>query len=223
MLDALAHEFKTPLTSIKAAVTSVLQDRVIAPAHAELLRVVDEETDRLSTMVTEAIQMARIEAGHIELRKGVHSIAGLIRQSLARMAAALESRPVEVRPGEDLPPVSADPILVRIVVRQLVDNAIRYSPPGSGIVIRAVREGDWIVVGVADQGPGIPEPERARIFEKFYRGGGADETAPGTGMGLAIVRQIIQAHGGEVRVESRPGQGSQFFFSLPMAREQPPA
>ncbi len=219
MLDALAHEFKTPLTSVKAAVSSILDDGSTPPAHTELLRVVDEETDRLTSMVTEAIQVARIEAGQIELRKAPQSMAHLIRQSLAKLARTLESRPLEVHVSEDLPAVSADAELVGIVTRQLVDNAARYSPPDSPIAIRAVQQGDSVVVGVADRGPGLSESDRSRVFEKFYRGRAARERIPGTGMGLAIAREIIQAHHGDIWVESVPGQGSEFLFSLPIARE----
>jgi two-component system sensor histidine kinase KdpD len=219
LLDAFAHECKTPLTSIKAAVSTVLNENSIQAVHRELLQIVDEETDRLTAAVTGAIQMARIEAGQIELRKGPRSIAGLIRQSLAKLAGSLDARPVEVRVSEDLPPVAADPELVHIVIRQLLDNAIKYSPPDSPISIEASIEEDAIVVSVADCGPGVPEADRHRVFEKFYRGREARERIPGTGMGLAIAREIVRAHNGEIRVESRPGQGSRFRFTLPIATE----
>jgi two-component system sensor histidine kinase KdpD len=219
LLDAFAHECKTPLTSIKAAVTSVLSENSIQPAHKELLQIVDEETDRLTAVVTDAIQMARIEAGQIELRKGPRSIAGLIHQSLAKMAGNLDARPVEVRVNEDLPPVAADPELIHIVIRQLLDNAIKYSPPDSPILIEAMLEEDAVIVSVADRGPGVAEQDRNRVFEKFYRGREARERIPGTGMGLAIAREIVRAHNGDIRVEGRSGPGSRFLFSLPVVKE----
>ena len=181
--------------------------------------IVDEETDRLTSAVTDAIQMARIEAGQIELRKGPRSIADLVRQSLSKLAASLDTRPVEFRVSADLPPVAADPELVHIVIRQLLDNAIKYSPPDSLISIEASLERDAVVVSVADRGSGVPEPDRNRVFEKFYRGREARERIPGTGMGLAIAREIVLAHNGEIRVESRSGAGSRFRFSLPVAKE----
>jgi two-component system sensor histidine kinase KdpD len=219
LLDAFAHECKTPLTSIKAAVTAVLNENSIQPAHKELLQIVDEETDRLTSAVTDAIQMARIEAGQIELRKGPRSVADLVRQSLSKLAGSLDARSVDVRVSVDLPPVAADPELVHIVLRQLLDNAIKYSPPDSPISIEASLEQDAVVVSVADRGPGVAEPDRNRVFEKFYRGREARERIPGTGMGLAIAREIVLAHNGEIRVESRSGAGSRFRFSLPIAKE----
>lgn len=219
LLDAFAHECKTPLTSIKAAVTSVLSENSIQPQHKQLLEIVDEETDRLTSAVTDAIQMARIEAGQIELRKGARSVADLVRQSLAKLAGSLDARPVEVRVPEDLPPVAADHELVHIVIRQLLDNAIKYSPPDSPISIEAVMSEDAVVVSVADLGPGVPEADRNRVFEKFYRGREARERIPGTGMGLAIAQEIVKAHNGEIRVESRPGGGCRFLFSLPIVKE----
>ena len=219
LLDAFAHECKTPLTSIKAAVTTVLSENSGQPEHKELLEIIDEETDRLTAAVSDAIQMARIEAGRIELRKGPRSVSALVRQSLAKLAGSLDSRPVEVGIAEDLPPVAADPDLVHIVIRQLLDNAMKYSPPDSPIAIEARAEDDNVVIGVSDQGPGVPESDRHRVFEKFYRGREARERIPGTGMGLAIAREIVRAHNGEIRVESRAGKGCRFLFTLPVAKE----
>ena len=220
MLDALAHDFKTPLTSIKAAVTSILDDDVAVQGHRELLQIVDEETDRLASLVTEAIRMARLEAGQIEVRRAPQSVADLIRQSLAKLAGSLESRPLEMQVSEDLPPVAADPELAQIVIRQLVSNAVHYSPADAPISIRADAQGDFVVVGVADRGPGIGAAEQGRIFDRFYRGREARERVPGSGMGLAIARDIVRAHNGDIWVESRPGEGSRFLFSLPVAKEE---
>jgi two-component system sensor histidine kinase KdpD len=216
ILDALAHEFKTPLTSIKAAVTSLLSNS--PSAQRELLQIVDEETDHLTSMVTDVIRTARIEAGQVELCRGAHSVADMVRRSLAMLASSLDSRIVEVHVDGDLPPVAADPELVGIVIRQLIGNAAKYSPPDSVVTIRALRQADSVLVGVADRGPGISEADRSRVFEKFYRGKEARERTPGTGIGLAIAREIILAHSGEIRVESRPGGGSELLFSLPIAR-----
>jgi two-component system sensor histidine kinase KdpD len=218
MLDAVAHEFKTPLTAIKAAVTSLLS---AAPAaeRRELLEIVDEETDRLTSMVTEAIQVARIEAGRIELRKEAGSIASVIQEALSRMKTSLESRAVEVQAAPTLPAVAADRELLLIVLRQLLDNAVKYSPPDSPIVIRAGVQDQWMEVTVADGGPGLTRSEARRVFDEFYRGSAAAGRVPGSGMGLAIARRILQAHGGDIRVQSRPGQGSEFQFRLPLVRE----
>ncbi|MBI4876092.1 MAG: DUF4118 domain-containing protein [Acidobacteria bacterium] len=219
MLDALAHEFKTPLTAVKAAVTSVLNDESAAWANKELLQIIDEETDRLTSLVSESVQIARIEAGRMEMRQHPHSVAELIREALAGMAGKLEPRTVEVSASDSLAPVLADRELVLIVLRQLLDNAAKYSPPSSPITIAAREQGDSLRVTVADRGPGIADPEVNRVFEKFYRGREARERIPGTGMGLAIAREIVRGHGGDIRVESRPGQGCEFTFFLPLAQE----
>lgn len=218
MLDAVAHEFKTPLTAVKAAVTSLLSEASAAPARRELLEVIDEETDLLTSMVTEAIQVARIETGRIELRKAPHSIAAVIRESLSRMAGALEGRVVQVQASDALPAIAADRELLLMVFRQLLDNAVKYSSPDSPITLRATARDNWMEVTVADRGPGLSRVEARRAFEEFYRGRAAGGI-PGTGMGLAIARKIVAAHGGDMRVESRHGQGSELKFRLPLVQQ----
>ncbi len=131
MLDALAHEFKTPLTPIKAAVTSMLSDTDMSPEHQELLRIVDEETDRLNFMLTEAIQMSRIEAGKLQLHTSPQPLGRIVRAQLDRLKERIEGRGVEVRIPDSLPLVSADPEFIGIVITQLLSNALRYTPPGS--------------------------------------------------------------------------------------------
>ncbi len=220
MLDALAHEFKTPLTAMKAAVSSLLADESASAADKELLQVVDEETDRLTWLVDESVQIARIEAGRMELRKRPQAVARLIHEALDRMASALESRTVEARVGDAIPPVLADGELVLIVLRQLLDNAVKYSPPDSPIVIEASERDGSVVVTVIDCGPGIPEEDLSRLFEKFYRGPHAREKVPGIGVGLAIAREIVRGHGGDIRVVSYPGRGSEFSFVLPLRDQE---
>ncbi len=220
MLDALAHEFKTPLTPIKAAVTSMLADGSCNPTHQELLRIVNEEADRLNSMLTEAIQMARLEAGKLQLQTIPHRVAGLVESSFEKLRGTLEGRNVEVHVPDDLPPVMADPELIGIVLWQLLSNAIRYTPPGSAFAVRAHAEDETVTISVADCGPGIPKPEQSHIFEKFYRSKEHRDLIPGTGMGLAIAREIIRAHGGRIWVESELGKGSEFFFTLPRVGKQ---
>jgi two-component system sensor histidine kinase KdpD len=214
LLDALAHDFKTPLTSMKAAITAVLADAVEG-AQKELLTVANEETDRLTSMVSEAIQMARIEAGDVRLEKSPRAVGQLVESALRKLESLLEGRAVRMDIADEVPPVEADADLAALAIRQVVDNALKYSPPGSPIVIRARQEDESVVVGIADLGPGVPEGEQSRIFEKFYRGRHGASTIPGTGMGLPIAREIIHAHGGRIWVESRGGKGSEFFIALP--------
>ncbi len=220
MLDALAHEFKTPLTPIKAAVTSMLEDGSCNPTHQELLRIVNEETDRLNSMLTEAIQMARIEAGKVQLQTSPHTLASLIGPILEKLRGAMEGRVIEVDIPDSLPPVIADPELIGVVFWQLLSNAIRYTPPGSAFAVRARLHDETVTVSVADCGPGIPRQEQNHIFEKFYRSKAHHDLIPGTGMGLAIAREIIRAHGGRIWVESEPGKGSEFSFTLPLAGKE---
>lgn len=220
LLDALAHEFKTPLTPIKAAVTSMLSDGCSSPTHQELLHIINEETDRLNTMLTEAIQMSRIEAGQVQLRRSPQSMSSLVRAQLERLAESLEGRKVAVEVPEDLPRVSADPEFIGIVIWQLLNNAVRYTPPGSPLTLRAHMEGSEVVVSLADRGPGISEPEQQRIFEKFYRGKAHRDRIPGTGVGLTIAQEIVRAHHGRIWVESQPGKGAKFSFSVPCAPKE---
>ncbi|HMD85747.1 MAG TPA: ATP-binding protein [Terriglobia bacterium] len=215
MLDALAHEFKTPLTPIKAAVTSMLSDSDLSPTHQELLRIVDEETDRLNSMLTDAIQMSRIEAGQLQLHRSPQPLRRIVQAQLEKLGENLEGRTVTVEVPESLPPVSVDPEFIGIVIWQLVTNALRYTPPGSPLTLRASAEETEVIVSIEDCGPGISEKEQRRVFEKFYRGKDQRDRIPGTGMGLTIAREIVRAHHGRIWVESEPGKGAKFSFSVP--------
>jgi two-component system sensor histidine kinase KdpD len=215
MLDALAHEFKTPLTPIKAAVTSMLSDADMSPAHQELLRIVDEETDRLNSMLTEAIQMSRIEAGLLQLHRSQQSLGKIVKTQLERLGESLEGRKVTVEVPEKLPRVSVDPEFIGIVIWQLLNNALKYTPPASPLTLRASAGETEVIVSLEDCGPGISESEQKRVFEKFFRGKDHRERIPGTGMGLTIAREIVRAHHGRIWVESEPGKGARFSFSVP--------
>jgi two-component system sensor histidine kinase KdpD len=221
LLDSLAHEFKTPLTSIKAAATALLLTPLAGTAEQrELVSIVDEEVDHLASLVTEATQMARIEAGELRLNAGVHSAGELIGNALEQMKAATEGRKITVGVAEDLPAILVDPDLMELALRHLLDNAVKYSPPASPVAVRAEHCARGVRISVADEGPGIPERERSRVFEKFYRSPSTRQHVLGTGMGLAIAREIVSAHGGEVGIENRPGGGSQFWIILPKAAEE---
>jgi two-component system sensor histidine kinase KdpD len=214
LMDALAHEFKTPLTSIKAAATALLSEAVPKlPAHRELLTIIDEDSDRLARLVTEAIQMARIEGGTLQLNRGLHAPAALISATLRDMRHRTEGRPVEVQIPDRLPPVFVDAGLVQLALRQVIDNALKFSSPTGSLSIVARFEEGRLVIGVADEGPGIPERDMDRIFEKFYRSSVHPQVA-GTGMGLSVAREILRAHGGDIVVKNLPAVGAEFCLVL---------
>lgn len=220
LLDAIAHEFKTPLTSIKAVTTDLLsgsQGDLPMQQH-ELLTIVDESADRLSKLVTEAIQLAKIEGGAFKLNLGVHFPRSLINAAIRQMKSVLEGRTIEVQAPDDLPPVEVDSGLIQIVLTHLLDNAHKYSAPDTPITIGARMSEGRIVFYVTDHGPGIPDADRQRIFEKFYRGS-HERHLRGAGMGLAIVREILAAHCEDIVLASTPGQGTEFSFALPIAPE----
>jgi two-component system, OmpR family, sensor histidine kinase KdpD len=222
LLDSITHDFRTPLTSIKASVSSLLSDdsRLDAPHRKELLTVIDEETNRLNSLVGEAAEMARLEAGEFELDLKPHPIAAVIRAALDQCKTHLHGRPVNVQAAESLPMVRADIDRAKQVLAHLVMNANNYSPSGRPITISAELSGDFVATSVADNGNGIEEVELGLIFDKFYRGRDKRFVVQGTGMGLPIAKAIVEAHGGAISVVSQLGHGSVFTFTLPVARDQ---
>jgi two-component system, OmpR family, sensor histidine kinase KdpD len=212
LLDALAHDIKTPLTSIKAAVTGLISNP--GAPDRELLTIIDEEADRLNQLAAEVIAMSRIEAGKLHLEKQPVDPEELLANVLADLRPALHGRAIDVRLQPALPPADADPEFIQQVVKQLVENAVKYTPASSPITLSAVQNNGKIVIGVVDTGPGIEENERALIFDKFFRGRRHRFETKGTGMGLAIAKGIVEAHRERIWVESEPGQGSAFYFTL---------
>jgi len=219
LLDAIAHEFKTPLTTIKASTTALLSAKPPKPEQQrEYVVLMDEEADRLSGLVSEAIQMARIEAGQVRLQLEETQVAELLESILGKMKSVVAERQVEIETQPDLPPVVVDREMMEMTFRQLIDNAVKYSPPGTPITISATVEDGHVVTRVRDQGRGIPSAEVPRIFEKFYRSKELRNQVPGAGLGLAIARAVVTAHGGSIWAESIPGQGSTFCVALAPAR-----
>lgn len=221
LLDSITHDFRTPLTSIKAAVTSLLGVGSQQGTQArELLTIIDEECDRLNRLVEEAGEMAKLEAGEFALELAPTRIEGIIQASLAHSKGALAGRPVDVQVQPNLPPVRADLDRVKDALVQLIDNANLYSPKDQPITISAELDGDAVTTSVADRGPGIDDLEQTMIFDKFYRGKDQRYLVRGTGMGLPIAKAIIAAHQGTIYVTSQLGHGSVFSFTLPVDRDQ---
>jgi two-component system sensor histidine kinase KdpD len=219
LLDSVTHEFRTPLTSIKASVTTLLSEATLDdPGRRELLTVIDEETDRLNRLVGEASEMAQLDAGMFQLNLLPHSIQDALNPALDDAKASLENHPVEVVAPAELPKVRMDVQRIREVLMHLLENAGKYSGAGSPIKVIAEIKDTRLVISVADRGPGIDSFEQSLIFEKFYRGQHQRYTAPGTGMGLAIAKVIVEAHGGTIGVVSQLGNGSVFSFSLPLVK-----
>jgi two-component system sensor histidine kinase KdpD len=217
LLDSVTHDFRTPLTSIKASVTTLLSSADSSAAQRqELLTIIDEECDRLNHLVGDAAEMARLDAGEFELTLGPQSMSEITAAALQQCKSALGSRPVRVEIPADLPPVRADFERLKDVLVRLIENASAYSGEGQPITISAESQLDRVVTSVADRGPGIEEMELHLIFDKFYRGKNQRYLVQGTGMGLPIAKAILEAHGGTIGVTSQLGHGSVFSFTLPI-------
>ncbi|HUS07074.1 MAG TPA: DUF4118 domain-containing protein [Bryobacteraceae bacterium] len=218
LLDALAHDLKTPLTAIKAAISSLITSPPrSSEGEQELLTIISEETDRLNQTVSEAVQMARVDAAKISLVSSRCRVAELLENSLAAIRSPDLARRIAVHVAPSLPEVEVDADLIRQVLAQLIGNAEKYSIADGCIEIAAVEEGDSVVLSVADRGPGVTLEEQSRIFEKFYRGPHS-KSVEGTGMGLCIARAIVEAHGGRIWVVTNHWGGATFLFRVRKAR-----
>ena len=216
MIDSITHELRTPLTAIKAAASTLLLPKTLdAEEQRELLTVIDEESDRLNQLVSEAVEMAQLDTKEVHMTFAPTAVGALVEQALQNCSSLLDNREVRV----DLPPlpeVKADADFITKVLTNLIENAAKYSPPGSPINVSAERKGGMVSVSVSDRGIGIDLSEQSLIFERFYRASVPSQQTWGTGMGLAISRAIIEAHQGALSVTSQLGEGSVFSFTLPV-------
>ncbi len=219
LLDAVTHALRTPLTSIKVSVTNLLSNPgLLENQKHELLTIINEESDRLNRLVGEAGEMARLDAGEVELEIQPRPIQDVVAAALDHCKSSLGNRPVDVRIPDGLPRVMVDLTRIREVLVHLIENANQYSPAGQPITITAEASGNTVVTSVADRGSGIDDLEQSLIFEKFYRGKDQRYSVEGTGMGLPIAKAIVQAHKGTISLTSQRGQGSVFSFALPAER-----
>ncbi|MFN7949298.1 MAG: DUF4118 domain-containing protein [Blastocatellia bacterium] len=235
LLDAVTHDLRTPLTSIKVSVTTLLREGqangealVIfdQEARREMLEVIDEEADRLNHFIEGLVELARIEAGELQLRRRWGAVDEILTAALERAEPLVRHHRVVTEAGGELPVVRVDARAVAEVVYTLLDNAAKYSPPGTMIRLTAERTNDEAIqIVVEDQGRGIPPELRERVFDKFFRVAPdvAARQPRGIGMGLAIARGIIEAHGGRIRIEgAADGQGTRVVFTLPIGDNDEP-
>jgi K+-sensing histidine kinase KdpD len=236
LLDAVTHDFRTPLTSIKASATAMLDDLYATErdkteqvldheARKEMLEVIDEEADRLDRFVEGLTKLARIDAGDMRLELQRASVEEMVATALKRAEPRTRSHRVEVW-LEELPLITVDEHAISEAIYTLIDNAAKYSPPESPITVRATQKVDDVMITVEDRGPGIRADVRDRVFEKFFRamrdGDVSDRRVSGTGMGLAIARGIVEAHHGHIWVEEAEGGiGARFVIELPINSQNP--
>jgi two-component system sensor histidine kinase KdpD len=216
LLDSVTHEFRTPLTAIKLSVTTLLSTpQIEADERKDLLNVINEEADRLNRLVGEAAEMAQLDAQQVELRRETYAVRQVVEAALEKSKQVVAGREVKLHLPESLPAVRIDLERIAEVLVQLLENAAKYSPAGTSITISAEPTGKMVDLSVADRGPGIDDMEQSLIFEKFYRGRDQRYRVQGTGMGLAIAKAIVEAHGGTIGVTSQLDSGSVFHFTVP--------
>ena len=238
LLDAVTHDIRTPLTSIKASVSTLLDELKAKPfdgrpvildreARREMLVVIDEECDRLNRFVESLVELARIEAGEMRLRRRLGAVDEIVTGALERARSLTKNHLVQTKIEDEIPVVSVDPRAVSEVLFTLVDNAAKYSPAGTTVLVTAERSNDeTIQIAVEDQGKSIPHEMRQRVFDKFFRATRDGDTShslqpKGTGMGLAIAKGIVEAHGGSIWIEDgHKGIGTRVVFSLPIGEAE---
>jgi two-component system sensor histidine kinase KdpD len=221
LLSSVSHDLRTPLATIMGSASSLLENgtHFQRGTWQDMLQSIVDEAERLNRLVSNLLDMTRLESGALAVKKEWHPLEEVIGAALARMEKRLGDRPMAIRVPADLPLVRIDGVLIEQVLINLLDNGLKYTPVGRGIDISASASDAAVLVEVADRGPGFAPGEEERVFDKFYRGQTAESR--GVGLGLAICRAIVEAHGGKIWAENRPGGGAAFRFTLP-AKEAPP-
>ena len=215
----VSHELRTPLAALKAVVETLSDGAATDPRVAkEFLDRADSEVDRLVQLVEELLQLSRIESGDVPIEARPTNIEALLDGVLQRLRPQVDRKRQDLRlaVSPELGEVSVDAGRIELAVLNLVQNAIKFTPDGGSVAVSAAREDDALTIEVADTGIGMTAQEQSRVFERFYK---VDQSraSGGSGLGLALVKHAVEAHGGEVRVESRLGEGSRFSFSIPLA------
>jgi len=217
LLNSISHDLRTPLSSITGALSSLRDEgNVLDPApQRELIELAWEEAGRMNRFISNLLDITRMEAGALRIKKEPYDVQDLLGSCLNALEPRLKERKVKIDIPSSLPLISMDSVLMAQVLINLLDNALKYSPP-KGIIEVDVRTRDhWLEIGVADQGPGIPEEYLVQVFNKFFRSNRTEEVS-GTGLGLAISKGIVEAHGGKIWAENRPGGGAKIVFMIPL-------
>jgi two-component system sensor histidine kinase KdpD len=216
LLASISHDLRTPLAVIAGA-SSALNDpqlNVDAAARARLAASIEAKAQEMSELISNVLDLMRFEAGEVKLRRDWQTLDDLVGSALTRLGTRLDAHVVDVALPADLPPVHVDAPLVTQVFTNLLENSVKHTPPGTHIAISAGLEGRAVRVVVDDTGPGLPPGDPERLFAKFQRGREESNTG-GAGLGLAICRAIVNAHGGRIEATQRPGGGARFLFTLP--------
>lgn len=222
LLSSVSHDLKTPLAAISGASSSLLESSSMnEDTRQQLLETIAEETLRLNRLLENILQMSKLDAGAATPNKQWHVLEELVGSALHRTRHELAGYQVSVHLPADLPLIFVDGLLLEQVFVNLLENAVRYTPPGSQLWINAAVDGRAIRIAVSDNGPGVPKGSEERIFEKFYRASPTADSGRGSGLGLAICRAIVKAHGGSILATNRPGGGAEFVVRLPLAKDTP--
>ena len=223
-VSTISHELRTPLGFIKGYVTTLLREETKwdTETREEFLHIIDDEADRLSELIDNLLDSSRLETGRLSMTQEPTRIAALARDTASRTQSMYPDIELTVAVDDDLPLMLVDSTRIAQVLDNLLSNAHKYAP-GAPVTIRASRQDRKVWLEVADEGEGIPPEHISHLFERFYRVPNNNRAVRGTGLGLYICRKIVEAHGGEIWVESVPGQGTRFLFTLPIAvpLEQP--
>ena len=215
LFSSVTHELRTPLASITASVTNLLDpgDGISDSDRVELLETIRDEAHRLNRLVGNLLQLARVRAGAVTPSTQLAAINDVIEGVSARLSKRTGGRRIRLVLREDVPDIWIDLDQIDQVVTNLIENALSYGSEGTEIVVSSARWRDAVEVRVTDQGPGVPEEDRERVFEPFVRGETSREG--GSGLGLAIARAFVEAHGGSIWIEGAPTGGASFVFRLP--------
>jgi len=222
-LSTVSHELRTPLASIKGYTTSLLREDVDweTGTGKEFLKAIDSKSDELRDLIDKLLQMARVEAGGLEMTREPVLLSRLAQEVVSEVSLAYPKHAFRVDFPTPFPVVEGDAHNLKIVLRNLVDNGVKYSPKGGTIFVSGRAGEKEVVISVSDQGIGIAPHDLSRIFGRFYRANNdVTRRVSGSGLGLAVVKAMVEAHNGKIWVESTEGKGSTFSFSLPAEREQ---